>query len=160
MSRMYSPHWIRRVFELRLFLIANVAVLSLLLFSFGQEFARNYTIQQEIRRLQEQADTLSSRRLEMQELAQALQTETFIEREARLKLGLQKAGEQLVIVSPEDSEPNARAGSLAAAVSVTAPATDGSARTKRLSNARKWWFYFFDRETFKALARYGTPSSS
>ncbi|MEK7764654.1 MAG: hypothetical protein AAB368_00315 [bacterium] len=64
------------------------------------------------------------------------ETSGFLEREARLKLNLQKPGETVVVVER----------SAAAAASSTARAVPVR---ERYSNVERWWLYFFDPETLR-----------
>ena len=141
-----------RLLSSRTFLIANLLLLGLLFFSFGREFARNYTIQQEIAELESEKTSLEAKNSEITSLMSAVQTETFIEREARIKLGLSKPGEKVIIV-PGSATTN-QAGS--EQISETdylseIPVTDLSS----VANSLKWWYYFFDINKFDMIKIYG-----
>jgi len=88
----------RRLLEFRLFFVVNAVILVLLALSFGREFLRNMEIQHDIADLKAQATSLEAKSLEIAQLNTAFQTESYIEREARLKLGLKKPGEEVVVV--------------------------------------------------------------
>lgn len=91
---------------------------------------RNRSIDADIARLQGQAQTLETRNVELVELLKRFETSGFLEREARLKLNLQKPGETVVVVER---------GS--AAATSTAPIVP---ERTRIGNAERWWRYFFD----------------
>ena len=139
-----KPLW-RRFIEFRLLFVVNVIVVAAIGFSFGREWVRNREIQGEIAMLQEQAAALQTRNLEIADLNNAFRTESFIEREARLKLGLKKPGESTVVIqdgspvgtptSAEDAEAIARA-----ADPRTLLATESS--ETEVANPLKWWHYF------------------
>ncbi|HBO99678.1 MAG: putative membrane protein [Candidatus Uhrbacteria bacterium GW2011_GWF2_41_16] len=154
MSRVSRPYLFRRLLDVRWFFILNLVVLGFLLLSFGKEFARHYTIQQEIHRLQVQAEELGAHKLEIEQLAQAMQTEAFIEREARLKLGLRKPGEEVVVI--EEKKETSTPGSIESPLirDGTTPST-----STVLANLKKWWYYFFDHQTFESIHAYGSLSS-
>lgn len=140
-----KPLW-KRVIEFRLLFVINAVVLVALGFSFGREWVRNREIQSEIARLQGEAQSLQTRNLQIADLNTAFRTESFIEREARLKLGMKKPGENVVVIQGEGS----------AGVSVS-NAADGGAEPSddprsllaaadgalELANPSKWWQYFF-----------------
>ncbi len=90
---------------------------------------RNQSIDTDIARLEAEAHALEARNLELVELLKRFETSGFLEREARLKLNLQKPGETVVVV-----ERQARTTSTIAA----------GPRRETLSNPERWWRYFFD----------------
>ena len=145
-------NWLRRILAFRFLFLINLVIFGFLSWSFGREFLRNRQIQQDISALQTQPDTLQARNLEVTRLHTALQTESSIEREARLKLGLKKPGEHVVVIRAE-----AHVDHLA----VTAGgATDpfgllGGNGTTHVANPLKWWYYFFHRDAFDRLLSYG-----
>lgn len=139
-----KPSILRRLLHFRYLFLVNGIVLLLLGFAFGREYVRNREIRYMISDLQGKAEALEARNLEISRLGDALQTESSIEREARLKLGLKKPGETVVVVRrdpdaviPAAKDPNA---------------FDPSAP---IANPAKWWLYFFDQTKYRQLARYG-----
>jgi len=80
--------------------------------------------------LEKQIESLRSQNRDYSETISQLGTSGFVEREARVKLGYQKQGEQVLMLrdlgSSSDGQP--------------ADADDPS-----LSNPQKWWRYFFGR---------------
>ena len=114
-------------------LAANLALLMLVGWGFGGEFMRNRDMQADIDRLRVQAESLESKNLEIARIGQGLTSSDALEREARLKLGLQKPGEYVIVI--KDNQPPPPAGPTDAAKQDAHP---------RVSNARKWWRYFFE----------------
>jgi cell division protein FtsB len=137
-----------RLLSSRTFLLINLLVLAFLVFSFSREFLRDYSLRQEIAELEAEEADLKSENSDLAALMDSIQTETYIEREARLKLGLVKPGEN-VIVLPDSSivGPGGAAGVLAAP-----PAPEDLAA---VANPRKWWYYFFDINKFNLIKVYG-----
>lgn len=99
-----------------------------------RELLNSNQISQQVHRLEDQVATESERQRQLQDLIDYLGSPTFQEQEARLKLGLKKTGEQVIVVPP--STPTNDASS----TSVT-PTTDASGQP--LSNPSRWWKYFF-----------------
>lgn len=144
-----------RFLSSKTFLFASLAVLSFLLFSFGREFANNYAIQREIAELTAEKESLAAQNSELTVLMSLVQTETYIEQEARIKLGLSKAGEKVVIFSEDDgvllTDENRAVLSLG---------EDGfKADFSALANPRKWWYYFFNINKFDMIKVYGSSLS-
>ena len=94
---------VQRMFRWRYFFILNFCLVILVSISLGREFIRTHGIQSQIKSLEIQADTLQTKNLEISKLKTSVQTESFIEREARLKLGLKKLGESVVIVKERET---------------------------------------------------------
>lgn len=142
------PGFIKRIFRFRFLFAINLAVAILLVYSFGREYIRNQNIQNDIRVLEEKAASLEARNLEITKLQSTFQSETFIEREARLKLGMKKPGEQVVVVQ----RPWERI-----AENPVETMEPERVQADQLANPVKWWYYFFDLNSFKQLRSiYGT----
>ncbi|MEK9130825.1 MAG: hypothetical protein AAB429_01785, partial [Patescibacteria group bacterium] len=80
-------------------MIINMVILFFLSLSFGREWARNASIEGQIDDLKEQEEAMESRKLELLSLGQTIQSQFFLEQEGRLKYGLRKPGEELVVVT-------------------------------------------------------------
>lgn len=143
-----------RLFRWRFFFIINAVLILLLGFTLGREFFRARIIQKEIDALQAQADRLATRNSSLTELQTAIQTQSFIEREARLKLGMKKPGEEVVIIQEKK---NPSADYSFSPVDSSDPlglvlADEGS--SLQISNPTKWWYYFFNYSFFKTISYY------
>ena len=107
-------------------------LLILLLFfglvSLGKEINRRLVLKKEFSNLENQINLLEIENKQILKEIEQMQTDYFKERQARLKLGLQKLGEQVVII--QDNEP-----------------TEAESKIKylgkKISNFRFWWSYFF-----------------
>ena len=62
-------------------------------------------------------------------MAKYLQTDFFVEKEARLKLGLRKPGEQVVVVPNE--------------IGKLVKISQKGYNNANLTNPQKWWHYFW-----------------
>ncbi|MEK7073581.1 MAG: septum formation initiator family protein [Patescibacteria group bacterium] len=131
--RTRSQSWSQRLWNAR-----TLAVLGALsVFAVGSGLIslslRNRSIDADLARLDVESRSLETRNVELVELLKRFETSGFLEREARLKLNLQKPGETVVVVER------------------TATVTSSTARVApirtRSSNAERWWLYFFDPET-------------
>lgn len=121
-------------FSIRSKWLAAVLLLFLVVFLgyFGKEYSRRYYLQQQINSLEQQIGELENKNQDFSKLLDYFNTQGFTEEEARLKLGLKKPGETVVVVDT----PGERAGQNAAASGVVG----------NLSNAQKWWYYFFNQD--------------
>lgn len=117
-----------------LFLLANLALVFVVGVSTVRETYRGWAVDQEIRTLEQKAQALEGRRSELTVLASQMQSPSYVEREARAKLGLQKPGENVVVLD-------------GVTATVTSSwqvdvATIPSKPDERLSNPQRWWRYF------------------
>ncbi len=148
----YRQSFISRLIQWRFLVVVNVLIIVFLGLTFGREYFRSREIQSEINKLQTQADTLVARNIALSELQTAIQTESFIEREARLKLGMKKPGEEVVVVKEamevtEASEVTEK-GNEADPLNLV---LDNKTEQTRIANSTKWWYYFFDKKAFEGI---------
>ena len=115
----------------KFFLILCIAIFLLVFFGLAKGTIKNYKVDSEIKDLQTEADNLERQNQELSQLINYFKSESFIEQEAKLKLGLKKAGENLVVIPQSESASNPE---------------DSSVEQNQLSNPNKWWFYFFSRK--------------
>lgn len=136
-----------------LWLAAGLAAFAVLAGgAFIRETVRARQIDREIGALKSEAERLRVRNFQISALESSLSSGEFLEREARTKLGLQKVGEQAVVVRAADARPEDAARK----------ATEGR---PVWSNAKKWWTSFTDPEAFRAYVAIArepddTPSRS
>ncbi len=107
------------VFILVLLLVFSVSLI--------REVMRKIEIQRQIAALEEKIDSLENDNKQLESLIAYLQTDDFIEEEARKKLSLKKPGEKVIAV-PELEESS----------------DSSNASTSTLPNWRLWWYYFFN----------------
>lgn len=125
-------NFFQRIIHSRIIVIGGIAVLILILLAIGKEIVRRYEINKEISSLGKQISSLEERNLELSNLIEYFHAASYQEKEARLKLGLQKAEEsQVIIPSEELSSPEDQAKGETGSEQII------------LSNPQKWWNYFF-----------------
>lgn len=142
-----------RLLELRLLTVALLLLLGFLAVSFGREMIRSRSIAKDVARLQAQAASLEAKHLEITRLADTFQTEAFVEREGRLKLGLKKSGEEVVVIQSQ-SAPMVAEGTSSDPPEGEVAEGGGETASSTISNPEKWWLYFFDRTQFEHLSSY------
>lgn len=109
----------------KIVLAVACGVLVFLTIVFVREFSRQYVLQKHIEELQAQLATVEGKNQELGQLLQYLETDSFAEEEARLKLGLKKPGESVVVIDESTALPS--------------PARHAD----QLSPPGRWWCYFF-----------------
>ncbi|MDD5252216.1 MAG: septum formation initiator family protein [Patescibacteria group bacterium] len=118
-------------------IIANLALLALALWGVVGEYWRSRDLRAEIVRIQGEVEGMEEENFDLARQGRQYGTDAALEREARVKLGLQKPGESVIIV---------RDGPLpspSSAIAANAKPGAVSSGLGPLANARKWWNYFF-----------------
>ena len=118
-------------FHSKPFIFGLLVIFILVIIAAGREGYRNYKINQEIRNLQDKIEALQKSKEELAEMEKYLQSDEFLEKEARLKLNLIREGEKLVIIKRSEESKSEEAKS--------------EEKNERISNIQKWWEYFFSR---------------
>jgi len=119
--------------------IAGLIVLfAIIAVGFSREFYRKQRMARELALLQQQITELEQSNKDLANFLQYLESDAFVEAEAKTKMNLKKPGEKVVVlqlgnsttenVTPKTAFGTARGGSVAPA-----------------SHAALWWAYFFNR---------------
>lgn len=141
--------FLKRLLRWRFLIVVNILIVLVLGMSLGREIVRSRSIQSEITQLQEEAESLAARNIEISELKIAMQTESYIEREARLKLGMKKEGETVVVIQDDSAVADAEGGTASDPLGYVIEAEEVS--SEPVANPTKWWYYFFDKQAFNNL---------
>jgi cell division protein FtsB len=115
------------LFFSKFFLVFCAFFLLAILVGLAKGTIKNYKMNSEIQDLQGEINRLDKQNQEFGQLIEYLKSESFIEQEGKLKLGLKKPGEQLVII-PQDN-------------AIFNPEQNKD-KIER-ANPVKWWSYFF-----------------
>lgn len=129
---MKKDKFLKRFLSSKIFFILGIVILGFLLLALLNKFFESREIDREIKESEQEIARLEDKNSELGELLNYLNTDDFLEEEARLKFNMQKPGESVMVVpGGGESEPNKK--DLAAL-------TD---EEKFRSNPAKWWDYFF-----------------
>ncbi len=115
------------LFFSKFFLVFCVFLLLAILVGLAKGTVKNYRMNTEVQDLQNEINRLARQNQEFGQLIDYLKSESFIEQEGKLKLGLKKPGEQLVVIPQDKIILN----------------TDQDKGNQAGSNPVKWWSYFF-----------------
>ncbi len=88
-------------------------LLGFIFYSFGGQAIEMYNVRHEITKIREQMDELQEKNAELRKQVEQLNSDAFIEREAREKLGYVKPGEK-IILEAQPGAANAAGGSTSA----------------------------------------------
>lgn len=120
---------LRELFKSKLYIFCALAVLLGTGIFLGKELYTRYQIDLEIRGLDRQVTELQQKNHEVSQMIQYFKTTEYKERQARSLLNLQKPGE-FAVALPVQEDQNA--------------GTADDTETKKETNLKKWWNYFFD----------------
>lgn len=145
----------RRLISSRVLLYAIGALAIFFAYQTAQVVLKRHETERDIKEFEAQVAELEGTQGRLAELNQFLSTDFFAEKEARIKLGMQKAGEEVVII--QEPTTNTSTG-MSQGVAVEEPER-GVRQTneegkpvivvekedvqKQKSNPEKWWDYFF-----------------
>lgn len=118
------------LFSSKIVLLIGGVIVAFVIVAIMREAQRRNSIQREIRAMEDEIARIEQQRERLTDLVEHAGSPEFLEREARLRLGLQRPGETVLIV------PDAAVGSVT---------TEGSPEPGEAppSNLRKWWQYIF-----------------
>ncbi|MFA5133825.1 MAG: septum formation initiator family protein [Patescibacteria group bacterium] len=122
---------VKNILNWKLIIALNLLLLFFFSFNFIKEYNRNRQLNAEIKKLEGMAKEVEAKNLDILNLAQYLDTEEFLETEARVKLGFKKPGEDAIVVN------------MPAMGEATSTGNKVIAGNK---NYQKWWSYFFGRD--------------
>lgn len=130
-----SPSWSRPSrYAHWSFLFAGTGVVLLFVaVSSARETYQGWKVDQEIHGLRAQVEMLEGRKLHLTDTLARLQSPEAVDREARLRLGLQKPGERVFVL--RDGKTLSTDSSL--------DASSLHEEEEEVSNPRKWFRYFF-----------------
>ena len=117
-----------------LIMAASIGLVLLVSVSAGRETYHQWQVDQQIKGLQMQAETLEGKRVHLLDTIQKLGSLDELDKEARLRLDLKKPGESVYVLQGVDVNPAQNTS-----VAVASAARTGPVR----SNPRKWFDYFF-----------------
>jgi cell division protein FtsB len=107
--------------------IVGIALVVYLGFLVFQVVKKNYELSTQINTLGDQINQLTDQKDELNYKVQYYQTDSFKEKEARAKLGLQAPGEGVIILPPQTA---------------TTQANDAASKPKP-ANFHQWWSFLF-----------------
>ena len=128
---------IKKILFSKIFLIFIGLCLIYLGISTVKETYKRYTLKKEISRLKQKINSLEEKNNKLKELISYFDKESFLEKQARIKLNLKKPGEKVIIIPEPQKEKQEHKEILP------------KKELKDVSepNWKKWWNYFFKNNT-------------
>jgi cell division protein FtsB len=129
-----------RQFFITLLLLGLLALFALPL---TKNWRQKRAIDKEIAELEQQVSSFENKNSSLRQVLDYMQSEQFVEEEARSKLNYKKPGEQVVVIEGLPSESGATA-SASALFDFPAPPPDKNAELRLSGNLKRWLEYFFN----------------
>lgn len=107
-----------------------ILLLVFALVSLGREVNRRLFLKKQLSKTAIQVESIEAENQELLQEIEKMQTDYFKEKAARLKLGLQKPGEQVIVVVQEDDNLRESESGI-------------KYFSKKISNFKIWWNHFF-----------------
>lgn len=122
-----------KIFFRNQYIVAFLGILVIILISYplAKNLSKTHKINQEINDLKNEINELDNTNFDLKKVIDFLESDSYLEKEARLNLGLKMPGEEVVVIKEKDSE-------LVNEIN----GTNGEG-LKKLSNFSKWFNYFF-----------------
>lgn len=114
--------------------LGSSALVIVFSFAIIREVIRSGQVRNQIDRLQNEIQSEAERHDQLEDLIAYLSSQTFQEREARLKLGLRKPGERVIVVPP---------GSVPGSTNTNTSSILSGSEPTNTSLPQRWWDYFF-----------------
>lgn len=116
----------------KIFVIFLIVVFIFSVIAFSREFYRSFTVSQQINNLENKIKELKKENNKLSQMENYLQSEDFLQKEARIKLNLTKPGEKLIIVKTPEQTLNEK--------------NEGQKLpVEKKPNIKLWWEYFFEK---------------
>lgn len=120
-----------KFFASRAFLLVGIIVLIFLTLTYTRAYYQNYLIREEIKREQQKISSLQGKKLEIFNMLARVKSPDYVEEKARTELNLVKKGENVTVISGIQK------------ATVSRQTENNVLPSKKYSNPRLWWNYFF-----------------
>ncbi|MDO8489909.1 MAG: septum formation initiator family protein [bacterium] len=134
-----SRSHIQKILASKAVIFVAIPLILFVLYQLAIVMQKTFRTDKDIGALQKQITDLEKSQKRLQDFNEFLNTDFFAEKEARLKLGMQKKGEQVVVVSMRDVD----SGSATADQSTQQQGGSQKEGVQVKSNQQAWWEYFF-----------------
>jgi len=135
---------IKKILSSKIFLFIAIFVLIFLLIGLVRETYRKHQLSNEINQLKSSIDELEGDNQQLSDLMDYFKEDSYLEKEARIKLNLKNPGETVVVLSKDviDGVEVVRKGG-AEIEELNNSDVELEDNNTELANYWKWWEYFF-----------------
>lgn len=132
----------RILFNSKTFTLLGLIVIILISIPLARKVSQRYRIDQEIKELENEIAELENKNIDLSELAKYLESDQFVEEQARIQFGLKKEGEEVAVVKTDqitEGSESEVADSIFNKINMNDNKSD-----KQANNLIRWWRYFFN----------------
>ncbi len=134
---------IKLFFNAKFIFIITLAVILILSFPVIKNFSRRDKAAEEIKELEKEIESIGNKNEELRQLVDYLNSDQYLEGQARLNFGLKKPGEETAVIEIEGDNQNNRNGNADQKSAYIIPGMEEKNNYKPLTNSQKWLNYFF-----------------
>jgi len=132
----------RIFFNQKFLAFVGLIIIILISIPLSKNISQRYKINQQVKQLQQEIANLQNKNIDLKQFVSYLESNQFIEEQARLKLGLKKEGEQVAVVETQGGQE--KEGSATTTSIFNIPGLAMEQLSKPITNAQRWWKYFFE----------------
>jgi len=130
------------IFNQKFLAFLGLIILVLISIPLGANISKRNKINKEIKELEQEIKQVENKNKDLEKLINYLESEQFVEEQARLNFGLKKAGEEVAVIKGDENTPNNTTNSIEKNI-FKIPGLEKVQPAKPLTNPQRWWMYFF-----------------
>jgi cell division protein FtsB len=134
---------IKLFFNAKFIFIIALAVILILSFPVIKNFSQRDKAAKEIKELEKEIELIGNKNEELRQLVDYLNSDQYIEGQARLNFGLKKPGEEAAVIEMDGENKDNRSGNAGQESVYIIPGLEEKNNSKPLTNPQKWLNYFF-----------------
>jgi cell division protein FtsB len=120
-----------------------LAVILILSFPIVKNFSQRDKAAKEIKELEKEIESIGNKNEELRQLVDYLNSDQYLEGQARLNFGLKKPGEETAVIEMDGENKDNRSGNADQKSVYIMPGLEEKNNSKPLTNTQKWLNYFF-----------------
>ncbi len=132
----------RLFFNQKFLALAGLTIIILISIPLSKNISQRYKINQQVKQLQQEIANLQNKNVDLKQFVSYLESNQFVEEQARLKLGLKKEGESVAVVETQPNQGN-KQNEIATTSIFNIPGLATVQPVKSVTNPQRWWKYFF-----------------
>lgn len=130
------------IFNQKFLAFLGLVILVLISIPLGANISKRNKINKEIKELEQEIKQVENKNKDLEKLINYLESEQFVEEQARLNFGLKKEGEEVAVIKGDGNTQTSASGSIKKNI-FKIPGLEKNKPAKPPSNPQRWWKYFF-----------------
>ncbi len=134
----------RILFNSKTFALIGLIIIVLISIPLAKRVSQKYKIDREIKDLEAEIADLENKNIDLKELINYLESDQFVEEQARLQFGFKKEGEEVVVIKSEEVGQNQERIEAGGSAVFGIVGSDKNQSAQSISNPERWRGYFFE----------------